>query len=141
MSAAKPSFSFYVKCACLIFVSVILLVNMVHLAGQLKRIAKVKRVVAFNFPGIKFAGLETFFKNTDRVGYYTDRDIKADDNAALFAQAQLVLAPAVLDLNNLTHRYTIFDCADEQHALNKIMEMGARPIKKKGALILAERPQ
>ena len=120
-------------------VSILILINTVQLGSELKELRKVKRVLPFYFPGLQFSGLESFFKGTKQVGYYTDKDLKQDENAKVFAQAQLVLAPVVLELNNLDRRYIIFDCTDEQHALNKILEIGARPIKKKGGLILAER--
>jgi len=135
----KKSFTSYLQYAVLFFFSVIILVNAVRLGGELQGIAKIKKVMPFYFPGLKFSGLDTFLKDSERVGYYTDRDMKTDENARNFAQAQLILAPIILEVDNLKRRYIIFDCADEQHALNKIMSLGARPIKKKGGLILAER--
>ena len=139
--AAKTPFSLFLKYAVLILCSVIVAVNAVGLGRELGSVNKIRRVMPFYFPGMKFAGLESFFEGTMRVGFYTDKNIKQDETAMVFAQAQLVLAPVILELDNLNRRYIIFDCADEQHALNKIMEIGARPIKKKGGLILAERGQ
>ena len=139
MPTEKPSFNFYLKCTCLTFASVIIILNTVQLSRELNGIRKIKRVIPFHFPGLQFAGLQDFLKDTKRIGYYTDKDLKDDEMGKMFAQAQLILAPVVLDLNNLERRYIIFDCADEQHALNKIQAIGARAIKKKGGLILAER--
>ena len=62
-------------------------------------------------------------------------------NSAQFAQAQLVVAPLIMDLNNMEHEFILFDCTSDEKALAKIKEIGAVPVKRnRYGLILARRP-
>ena len=79
------------------------------------------------------------FNGIKYVGYYTDKSLDVNQNAAEFAQAQYVLAPTILDLNNLNHEYILLDCSAEDIAFEKIKEIHAIPFKKRLGLILAKR--
>ncbi len=79
--------------------------------------------------GDQFKGLETIFNHIRTVGYYTDKNIEEPLVVAQFEQAQYVLAPTVLDLNNTHHPFVIFDCSSPEVALNKIKELGFQPLK------------
>ena len=60
-----------------------------------------------------------------------------------FAQAQLVLAPAILDTNLSDPRYKfiLFDCSSEKIAFQKIQELGLIPLKRNNlGIILTKRP-
>lgn len=81
------------------------------------------------FVGIKFSGLEETLGDASYIGYYTDKSLDDRLAAMQFAQAQLVLAPSILDLNNTSHEFTIFDCSSTEAALGKIRELGAQPLK------------
>ena len=77
------------------------------------------------------------------IGYYTDKDLNQKQPAMQFAQAQLVLAPAILDtdINNPRHQFILFDCTTEKKALQKIQALGLIPLKRNNrGIILAKRP-
>ncbi len=85
--------------------------------------------IPFHSLGFKFIGLEKLFKNQRYVGYYTDKNLDAPLAIAQFEQAQYMLSPTVLDLNNTHYFYTIFDCTTPQVALEKIKSLKLRPVK------------
>ena len=96
---------------------------------ELAKLSSARQAAPFFFAGDKFKGVEDVLKGETYVGYWSDRDINIDKNGAVFAQAQLVLAPVILDLGNTAHRYTLFDCDDPRQAMAKIQEIGAAPVK------------
>ncbi len=91
----------------------------------------------FYFSGFQFLGLQDILHGETHIGYLTDKDFNDKQNAAQFAQAQYLLSPVILDLNNTNHTYILFDFTDEKKALKKIRSIGAAPLKKHGSLILA----
>jgi len=118
----------------------ILWFNVSQMQGELRTIYQAKQVMPYSFSGHKFLGLEEIFKDVAYAGYYTDKDMEELRNATQFAQAQLILAPTILDLNNLGHEYTIFDCSSPELAFQKIKEAGLKPLKKNQfGIILAKR--
>ncbi len=120
-----------IKLLFLLFLSVIIIINVVQLADSIKeKREKINKPNILRFPGLLFSGLQGIFKDTVYVGYYTDRDQSIKINAAKFAQAQYILAPAILDFNNTNHEYILFDCTSERIANAKIKEIGAIAIKK-----------
>ena len=95
----------------------------------------------YQFAGVKFSGLGDILKNVEFIGYYTDGDITNGDIIADFSQAQLMLAPAVLDLNNTDHEYILFNCSRPEIGLKKIKDIGATPLKMNQlGIILARKP-
>ncbi len=94
------------------------------------------------FLGDYFRGLNAFVGTSHYLGYYTDKNLDDNRNARQFAQAQLVLAPIILDLNNTSHEFIIFDCSSRVVAAKKIKEIGAVPLKaNQYGIILARNPR
>ena len=117
----------------------IILINACELSQSLIKIIAERNRSLFRFSGLKFSGLDGILQDAAYVGYYTDKNLSKDrDAAAQFSQAQYILAPAILDVNNTNHFFTLFDCTTEEMAFKKIKELGAIPIKKnKFGIILA----
>ncbi len=84
----------------------------------------------FYFSGTTFEAIRPLLKNVKYAGYCTDKDMDDKKNAALFSQAQYVLAPTILDLNNPAREFLIFDFSDEKKAISKIRELKATPLKR-----------
>ena len=94
----------------------------------------------FYFIGMRFSGLQGILKNVDYIGYYTDKDPADKITAAQFSQAQYILAPVILDLDNTSHRFILFNCSIEKKAFEIIEKIGAVPLKKNQyGIVLAER--
>lgn len=117
--------------------------NSIELGLDTFKIMKQRKAIPFFFSGFKFLGLEDIFRHTAYVGYYTDKDIAHDKQAAAeFGQAQYILAPTILSLNHLSHEFILFNCSSEQVAFAKIKEIKAIPLKKNSfGVVLARRTQ
>lgn len=90
----------------------------------------------------QFTGLQGAFKNVPRAGYYSDKNMDIPVAIAQFEQAQFVLAPTVLELNNTNLPLIIFDCTSAQVALDKIKELKLTPISASSTgIILAINPK
>ncbi|MCC6758229.1 MAG: hypothetical protein IT395_01205 [Candidatus Omnitrophica bacterium] len=104
--------------------------NLYTLTQETFKTVKLRQRHPYTFFGDRFRGIETFVGQAPYLGYYTDKNIEKDSRAAMqYAQAQLVLAPSILDLNNTGHEFIIFDCTTPQAAMAKIKEIGAKPLK------------
>jgi hypothetical protein len=90
--------------------------------------------------GFQFMGLENVFKGVRTVGYYTDKDLSNTLAIAQFEQAQYMLVPTVLDLNNTQYHWVIFDCTSPQAAMGAIQRLGFTPLKIRNGIILAYNP-
>ena len=90
--------------------------------------------------GYKFEGLNQFTEGIEYIGYFTDTNINDQENSKIFAQAQYLLAPAILDYNNVEHEYILFVCEDEKKAWAIIKDIGAEPLRRNQyGMILAKR--
>ena len=87
--------------------------------------------------GYQFMGLENIFKGVRTVGYYTDKDLNNPIAIAQFEQAQYMLVPTVLDLNNTQYHWVIVDCTSPQAAMGTIQHLGFIPLKVNHGIILA----
>ena len=127
------------------FLALALLLAAFDSIDLLKKLAKTqyeRQRHPFYFSGLKFSGLEDTLKNVDYIGYYTDKDLNLKENAAQFSQAQYILAPTILDLNNTSHTFILFDCTNEKKAMSKIKQVHAIAIKKnRFGIILARKIQ
>lgn len=124
------------------FAIVIIALNSFSLSFETIKIRRQRQSKPFYFSGFKFLGLENFFHDVSAIGYLTDKDLSDKQNAAQFAQAQYLLAPTVLDLNNTNHRFILLDFTTEQKAMEKIKEIGAAPYKKNQyGIFLAQKNQ
>ena len=110
--------------------AIVILVNSFQLFKEITKMQKIRRIVPFYFSGSKFLGLEGILKNVKYIGYYTNKDFSVTQNVAQFSEAQYVLAPSILELNNTDHDFILFDCTTVEVALAKIKEMRAIPLKK-----------
>jgi len=123
----------------LILLVIIILFNSLKLCSENAERAQIRRQRPYQFLGLKFSGLNETLKGQTHVGYYTDKDLDDRVHAMQFSQAQYLLAPVVLDLNNLKYEYIFFDCINELTALNIIKENGFIAIKKNAfGIILAQ---
>lgn len=118
---------------------IVISINASELLVDVATIEQRKSYTPFYFLGFKFSGLDDILKGTKYVGYYTDKDLSATFHSSQFTQAQFILAPAILDLNNTKLEFILFDCASDEIALAKIAEIGATPLQKnKFGIILAQ---
>jgi glutaredoxin len=127
-----------------LFIAVILIMtgaNLFHLSQKILETKKQRETVPYVFVGAKFSGLDKILKDVPRVGYYTDKNLDKKAPAAQFAQAQYVLAPIVLDLNYDKHTFVLFDCSTEEKAMDKIKELGFKPLKRNPFGIILARKQ
>lgn len=116
--------------------------NLVDLYKENGTIRKLRKVMPRQMVGREFAGLAQFTQGMRTIGYITDEDITKNDAAhKLFAHAQYMLAPSILDLNNLDHEFILFVYSDEQKALEKINALNLQPLKRNPfGMILARNP-
>jgi hypothetical protein len=90
--------------------------------------------------GYQFIGLEKVFKNVRTVGYYTDKNLDNPLNIAQYEQAQYMLAPTVLDLNQTRYHWIILDCTSPQAAMEAVRRLKLVPAKAHNGIILALNP-
>ena len=116
-------------------------VNTIDFTKQILLQKKVRGLMPFYFSGgLKFSGLEETLRGVAVAGYYTDKNLKEKSVAAQFSQAQYILAPTILDLNNTSHEFIFFDCANETESMKKIKEIGAVAVKRNNfGIILAKK--
>lgn len=118
---------------------IVVTLNLSELIPDTLTIEQRKKYIPFYFQGFKFSGLEEILNGIEHVGYYTDQDISLNYHLAEFAQAQYILAPVILDLNNTQHEFILFNCSSEGKAFAKIKDIGAIPLKKnKFGILLAQ---
>ena len=113
----------------------------VGLSEEMTRIKGLSKVLSHQKIGYQFTGLEEFTKGIDRIGYYSDENIEVDQRAhKLFAHAQYILAPTVLELDNMDHEFILLVCSDERNALRKLKQLNALPVRgNKFGMVLARR--
>ncbi len=118
----------------------LILFNSVFFGFKLRDSVRLRKILPFYFQGLKFNGLQDILKNVQTIGYYTDADFSNKSTAGAFSQAQYMLAPVILDLGYVSHEYILFNCTSEKKAMEKIRELGARPLRKnKFGVILARK--
>ena len=127
------------KLLLLIFFIFVLGMNYVNLSEEIQLLSKIQRIQGHQKIGKKFYGLDNAFKNIKYVGYYTDKDLKDPENNKQVSEAQYVIAPTIVDINNTDHEFILFDCTSENIALEKIEEINATIIQKHLGIILARK--
>lgn len=86
----------------------------------------------------QFVPLKKVFSGVPRAGYYSDKNMEHPLALAQFQQAQYVLAPTVLELNNTGLPLVIFDCTSPEAAITKIKDLHLEPVSASSTgLILA----
>lgn len=113
----------------------------IGLSEEINRINGLSKVLSHQKIGYQFRGLEEFTKGIDRIGYYSDENLELNEHAhKLFAHAQYVLAPTVLELDNMDHDFVLVVCSNERNALHKLKQLNALPLRaNKFGMILARR--
>lgn len=90
----------------------------------------------------QFVPLQGVFKNIPRAGYYTDKNLAMPLVLAQYQQAQYVLAPTVLEINNTSFPLTLFDCTSPQVAIDTMKALNLVPVSQSPTgLILAANPR
>ena len=79
-------------------------------------------------PGGHFADFKSYLLGQPAVGFITDKDISAENNDGKFLEAQYILAPTRLDLNNPNHAFIILDCTSMLTALDMMNDLNAEPV-------------
>ena len=90
--------------------------------------------------GYTFIGLDQMLKNVPAIGYLTDKNIESPLTIAQFEQAQYVLAPTMVMLNQSNYPFVILDCSTPEIAMAKIQELKLQPLKMNKGIILALNP-
>ncbi len=131
-----PQICFLLLCASVI------LINTTRYYKKYKKTQKLRKTFPYTFPGFKFSGLADLLKNSQYVGYLTDKDPDDPQQAMQFAQAQFVLAPVILDRNIVQHEYILFDYSDTAAAWQLIKKQGLQPVRRNQlGIILVKNPQ
>lgn len=60
-------------------------------------------------PGYQYANFLPHLKNVKRLGFLTNKPTSSESGFEDYLQAQYVLAPRILDLNNSAYEYNIMD--------------------------------
>lgn len=119
-----------------------LVFNLFKTQKKFQSFAVKARTKPFIFIGTQFEGLKDPLHGLQKVGYYTDRSLDERFAAAQFAQAQYVLAPVILDLNNIDHPLVIFDFKNKNKSVQNILELEMIPVSiSPSGIILAENPK
>ncbi|MBI4308715.1 MAG: hypothetical protein HY591_00115 [Candidatus Omnitrophica bacterium] len=118
------------------------LISLVQLTGRTIQQQTQRPAMPLHSLTEQFMGLEKAFAHAARAGYYTDKNMEHPLAIAQFEQAQYVLAPTVLELNNTSLPLIIFDCTSPAAALAKIKELKLIPVSANNTgIILAVNPR
>ena len=88
-------------------------------------------------PGIQFLGIKEKLKAGLTVGYLTNRDLSPEKNDQEFLQAQYMLAPTILDVNNPRHEFNILDFTDLKYTVYAVKTLHLKPIYDQFGKVLA----
>jgi len=93
-------------------------------------------------PGTQFIAFKERLKDIKQLGYLTNKDMSEENNDSSFLQAQYMLAPTILDLNNSNYPLNILDYPDPVHMIFKLRGLNARPARSSPyGQVLAEKKQ
>jgi len=122
---------------------VLLSVNVVTLFREIAQTKSTRQKTPYFFLGAKFFGISGILKKEARVGYMTDKDLDDRVAAMQFSQAQLILAPTILELNGSGHKFAIYDYANPVQALKEIKASRLHPLARNrfGLILAGERPK
>ena len=126
----------------LAFAALIIAANALQWTGQTLARLQNPSAIPFHSLGFQFMGLEKVLANQSYAGYYTDKNMENPLAIAQFEQAQYMLSPTVLDLNNTGHPLVIFDCTSPAAGMAKIKELGLQAVSINNVgIILAYNPK
>ncbi|MCA9400637.1 MAG: hypothetical protein KC713_03350 [Candidatus Omnitrophica bacterium] len=86
----------------------------------------------FAQPGFQFANFQEELKGVKRVGFLTNKNITREDNDGHYLQAQFILAPTILELNNNNHEFLILDYTHQYFVFYMIKTLNLKPIDDTG---------
>jgi len=108
---------------------ILILINCIGIAADTIRVFDYRKNMPYHQVGVQFEGLSKTLANIDTLGYYTGRRTLEGNDLKLFTQAQYVLAPTIIEFNNLNHEYILFVTNQKIIAKMKIEEIGAIPVQ------------
>jgi hypothetical protein len=118
----------------------IVIYNSIKFNEERKHIQLLKKLIPHQIIGHKLTGLENYTRGIEIMGYFTDASAEDEEQSKLFSYAQYILAPTILDYNNLDHEYTLLVCRSQQAALAVMNQIHAEAYKQnKYGMILARR--
>ena len=125
----------------LISLMAIVVFNLIGLWEEFRRIQAAKKFVAHQIIGEDFSGLTEFTKGIPIISYYTDADLETNEDAAKqLSHAQYMLAPTILDTDDVRHEYILLVTSSVAAAWKKMKELGAEPMRgNEYGMILARR--
>ncbi|HPN87777.1 MAG TPA: hypothetical protein PLH56_00360 [Candidatus Omnitrophota bacterium] len=106
-----------------------LCLNLLSFSKEIHQYEKLRAYLPHQFVGNKFREFQPFLKEIPVIGYYTDKNLNDLDNNKQLSQAQLILAPTILDVHNIQHDYIILDCSTSAKTVEKIKELNLTPLK------------
>lgn len=78
-------------------------------------------------PGTQFVQFKPYLTDVRELGYLTNKDMSEEKNDGFFLQAQYMLAPTVLRLNDTEHKMLILDYSKPVYAWFTMKSMRAAP--------------
>ncbi len=78
-------------------------------------------------PGTQFVHFKPYLTDVRELGYLTNKDMSEEKNDGFFLQAQYMLAPTVLRLNETEHSLIILDYTKPVYAWFTMKSMRASP--------------
>jgi len=116
--------------------------NLFYSHKQLKEKHAAREKIPYIFLGYKYLGINALIGSNGRVAYLTDKNMDDRVNAMEFAQAEVLLVPLTLDLNNPQHEYVILACSSDEENFKKARELGLTPLRRNPfGIILAKNPK
>ena len=81
--------------------------------------------LAFVEHGWQFADFRDKLKGVRTIGFLTNKDMSSEKNDGEFLQAQYILAPTVLEINNTAHPLQLMDYTDQVFVFYMLKQLNA----------------
>lgn len=78
-------------------------------------------------PGTQFVQFKPYLTDVRELGYLTNKDMSEEKNDGFFLQAQYMLAPTALRLNETDHQLIVLDYSKPVYAWFTMKSMRAAP--------------
>ena len=111
----------------ILLTSIMVTVNLFYLVLNAVIRLKDKNTYLYE-PGYQFTGIKSRILGIKKVGYLTNRNMSSEKNDPEFLQAQYMLAPTILDLNNAEHKFIILDYTDLKYMYYQMKTLNAMPL-------------
>ncbi|MCA9408939.1 MAG: hypothetical protein KC733_09635 [Candidatus Omnitrophica bacterium] len=91
---------------------------------------KFKEKISYHYePGAQFEEFIPYLKGIKKAGFLTNKGMGAEDNDGHYLQAQYLLAPTILDLNNSNYKLNLLDYTNQIYIFYMLKNLKAKPIK------------